>query len=86
VERFSFRSMKWLLDFLKGKWLRHPLHPILVHVPMAIWPSALIFDLLDVRTGKVTNGPAKVDLKTFKIEKRDGKVCIAMPRATEKSS
>jgi len=28
----------------------------------------------DVRTGKVTNGPAKVDLKTFKIEKRDGKV------------
>jgi uncharacterized membrane protein/nitrite reductase/ring-hydroxylating ferredoxin subunit len=27
----------------------------------------------DVRTGKVTNGPAKVDLKTFKIETRDGK-------------
>jgi uncharacterized membrane protein len=38
--------MKWLLDFLKGKWLKHPLHPILVHVPMAMWPSALIFDVL----------------------------------------
>ena len=38
--------MNRLLDFLKGKWLGHPLHPILVHVPMAMWPGALIFDLL----------------------------------------
>jgi len=26
-----------------------------------------------------------VDLKTFKVETRDGKICIAVPRATEKS-
>jgi uncharacterized membrane protein len=38
--------MKWLINFLKGKWLGHPLHPIVVHVPMAMWPGALIFDLL----------------------------------------
>jgi uncharacterized membrane protein len=38
--------MKWLLNILKGKWLGHPLHPILAHVPMAMWPGALIFDLL----------------------------------------
>jgi uncharacterized membrane protein len=38
--------VKWLLNILKGKWLGHPLHPILVHVPMAMWPGALIFDLL----------------------------------------
>ena len=38
--------MKWSLDLLKGKWLKHPLHPIVVHVPMAMWTSALIFDLL----------------------------------------
>src|SRR5438034_4737745 len=38
--------MKSLLDFLKGKWLGHPLHPILAHVPMAMWLGALIFDLL----------------------------------------
>ena len=38
--------MKWLLDFLKGKWLGHPLHPILVHIPMAMWPGALVFDIL----------------------------------------
>jgi len=35
----------------------------------------------DVRTGKVTQGPAKVDLKTFKMERRDGKICIDVPRA-----
>jgi uncharacterized membrane protein/nitrite reductase/ring-hydroxylating ferredoxin subunit len=33
----------------------------------------------DVRTGKVTNGPAKVDLKTFKVEKRDGKIYVGVP-------
>jgi uncharacterized membrane protein len=38
--------MKWILSFLKGKWLGHPLHPILVHVPMAMWPGALVFDFL----------------------------------------
>jgi len=35
-----------IIDLLKGKWLGHPLHPILVHVPMAVWPAALVFDLL----------------------------------------
>ena len=34
----------------------------------------------DVRTGKVTNGPAKVDLKTFKIEKRDGKAGVLVTK------
>ena len=32
--------------FLQGKWLGHPLHPILVHIPMALWPAALFFDLV----------------------------------------
>lgn len=33
-------------DFLQGKWLKHPLHPILVHIPTGLWPSALLFDIL----------------------------------------
>jgi uncharacterized membrane protein len=45
--------MKWLQNFLKGKWLGHPLHPILVHVPMAMWPSAPIFDVLSQWKGNV---------------------------------
>ena len=34
----------------------------------------------DVRTGKVTQGPAKVDLKTFRIEVRDGKTFLELAR------
>jgi uncharacterized membrane protein len=35
-----------LMDFLKGKWLGHPLHPAVVHIPAAAWPAALLFDAL----------------------------------------
>lgn len=34
-----------MIDFLQGKWLKHPLHPALAHVPTALWPIAWIFDL-----------------------------------------
>lgn len=34
--------------FLHGDWLGHPLHPILVHLPVGLWPAALIFDVLSV--------------------------------------
>lgn len=35
-----------MLGFLQGRWLKHPLHPALVHIPTALWPSAFLFDLL----------------------------------------
>lgn len=34
-----------MIDFLQGSWLKHPLHPALVHIPTALWPIAWIFDL-----------------------------------------
>jgi uncharacterized membrane protein/nitrite reductase/ring-hydroxylating ferredoxin subunit len=34
----------------------------------------------DVRTGKVLRGPARVDLKTWPVEIRDGKICIGIAR------
>ena len=34
----------------------------------------------DVRTGKVTQGPAKIDLKTFRIEVREGKTFLELAR------
>ncbi len=37
--------MQAIKGFLQGKWLRHPLHPALVHLPTALWPAALFFDL-----------------------------------------
>lgn len=35
-----------MIDFLQGKWLRHPLHPALAHIPTALWPAAFLFDVL----------------------------------------
>lgn len=32
--------------FLQGRWLGHPLHPALVHVPVGLLPSALLLDVL----------------------------------------
>ena len=33
-------------EFLQGKWLKHPLHPALVHIPVALWIGSLVADLL----------------------------------------
>jgi nitrite reductase/ring-hydroxylating ferredoxin subunit/uncharacterized membrane protein len=35
----------------------------------------------DIRSGKVTQGPAKVDLKTFDVQVRDGKVMVRAGKA-----
>jgi uncharacterized membrane protein len=35
-----------MIEFLQGKWLSHPLHPVFAHIPTALWPSAFLFDLL----------------------------------------
>jgi uncharacterized membrane protein len=33
-------------EFFQGRWLGHPLHPMLVHVPTGLWPAALVFDVI----------------------------------------
>src|SRR4051812_17760386 len=38
--------MKVLKHILQGRWLGHPLHPALVHLPTGLWPAALLFDVL----------------------------------------
>lgn len=35
-----------MIDFLQGKWLKHPLHPALAHIPTSLWPAAWLFDLI----------------------------------------
>jgi uncharacterized membrane protein len=42
-----------LKDLLQGKWLGHPLHPALVHVPTALFPAAVVFDLCSFAGGNV---------------------------------
>jgi nitrite reductase/ring-hydroxylating ferredoxin subunit/uncharacterized membrane protein len=45
-----FRPMRWLKDFLNGRWLGHPLHAVLTDVPIGCFTLVLIFDVLDQRT------------------------------------
>ena len=33
-------------SFLQGQWFGHPLHSLFVHLPVALWPAALVFDLI----------------------------------------
>jgi uncharacterized membrane protein len=35
-----------LIDFLQGKWLGHPLHPAIVHVPVGGWIAACVLDVV----------------------------------------
>ncbi len=37
--------MKKVVQFLHGNWFGHPLHPMLVNLPMGLWPAAFAFDL-----------------------------------------
>jgi len=34
------------IEFLQGKWLGHPLHPAVVHLPLALWIGACVCDLV----------------------------------------
>ena len=38
-------------ELLQGRWLGHPLHPAIVHVPTGLWPAALVFDVLSLLGG-----------------------------------
>ncbi len=40
----------------------------------------------DIRSGKVTQGPAKMDLKTLKVDLHDGKIFVGFPRQKGKIS
>jgi uncharacterized membrane protein len=35
-----------LVEIFQGKWLGHPLHPAIVHLPLGLWIAAGAFDLV----------------------------------------
>jgi uncharacterized membrane protein len=35
-----------LVDILQGKWLGHPLHPAVVHLPLGLWLTAPVLDVV----------------------------------------
>lgn len=40
-----------LKELLEGRLLGHPIHPMLVHFPAALFPTSLLFDLLSLWPG-----------------------------------
>ena len=38
--------MDVIKNLLQGRWLGHPLHPLTTHLPTALFPASLLFDLL----------------------------------------
>jgi uncharacterized membrane protein len=56
--------MDAIKGFLQGRWLGHPLHPALVHLPTALWPAALLFDLLSLTE---LGGPIPVQISYYAI-------------------
>jgi uncharacterized membrane protein len=63
-------------EILRGKWLKHPLHPIFAHMPVALWPAALLFDLLS-RLKSVGN--IMVELSFFCIVLGLASAFLALP-------
>ena len=39
-------------DLLKGKWLGHPLHPMLTDIPIGFWTSGMALDFLSPSKGR----------------------------------
>ncbi len=44
-------AAKKVQNALNGVWLGHPLHPVLVGIPIGAWTSAVILDLIEEVTG-----------------------------------
>lgn len=47
-KRHPLESIKWVLQ---GRWFGHPLHPLLAHLPTALWPTALVLDIISRTSG-----------------------------------
>lgn len=48
-----------LIEIVQGKWLGHPLHPALVHLPIGAWLAACVLDLV-MFSGWPHDGPARL--------------------------
>lgn len=53
----SSTTAKQIDNLLNGTWLGHPLHPILVEIPVGAWTVGLTLDAVEVITGKRELGP-----------------------------
>ncbi|MGZ3707741.1 MAG: DUF2231 domain-containing protein [Bdellovibrionota bacterium] len=43
-----------LKEILQGRFMRHPLHPLLVHLPVGLWICSLIMDIVFLTSGSAS--------------------------------
>jgi uncharacterized membrane protein len=51
------QSGEEIKQFLHGKWLGHPLHPVLTDVPLGAWTVAAVLDAVEATTGREEMAP-----------------------------
>src|SRR5436853_5065194 len=44
-------------NFLHGKWLGHPLHPVLTDIPLGAWTAAFVLDAVEMFSGRQEFSP-----------------------------
>jgi uncharacterized membrane protein len=47
-------------EFFQGRFLPHPLHPLLVHLPVGLWVGSFVFDIIGLATGDPVTARAMV--------------------------
>lgn len=63
-------------EILQGKWLHHPVHPAVVHLPLGLWLGACVLDVL-MRMG--LDEPVFAQLATYAVALGLLGVLIAAP-------
>lgn len=43
-------------SFLQGRFMAHPLHPVLVHFPIGLWAASLVFDVISFTQSNLVMG------------------------------
>jgi nitrite reductase/ring-hydroxylating ferredoxin subunit/uncharacterized membrane protein len=67
-------------NFLNGTWMGHPLHVILTDVPIGAWTTAMVFDALELISGRDDFATAADASVTIGIA---GALCAAMTGVTD---
>lgn len=67
-------------NFLNGTWMGHPLHVILTDVPIGAWTAAMVFDALELISGREDFATAADTSVTIGIA---GALCAAVTGVTD---
>ncbi len=67
-----------LKHILQGRFLVHPLHPLLVHIPIGLWFASLVSDIVSMASGTPANGNLFAQFSFYSIALG---IIVAVPTA-----